>query len=67
MSVQRHLDGYYFRILHEGKYQAICFSDMNDAERETVVSKMTKSELQNLAKGLGSRLYQIGQGYNIKL
>ena len=38
MKTQRNLDGIYFRIERDGKWQNICYSDMDQAERDEVAS-----------------------------
>ena len=34
--MNRELDGVYFRIERDGKWQPICFSDLTEEEREKV-------------------------------
>ena len=35
---KRDLDGIYFRVKRNGKWDSICYTDMTDEERETVVA-----------------------------
>ena len=65
--VQRNLDGYRYRILRDGKIYVVCLSDMNDEEKDRILAKLTKDKLYAMTKGLANRLYQIGEGFNIKL
>lgn len=36
VEMNRNLDGCYFRVKRDGKYEAVCFSDLTAEEREEV-------------------------------
>ena len=36
--MNRNLDGVYFRVERDGKWQNICFSDLTTSEREEVLA-----------------------------
>lgn len=67
MKKQRNLDGYYFNIKRQNVVETVCLSDMNEYEIDNAILKYTNKQLKALVKGLSSRLYQIGEAYNIKL
>lgn len=61
----RNLDGVYFRINRNNKWQSICFSDLTDAERDEVLKNKDANWLKNLCKILGSTIRDIGDNLNI--
>lgn len=67
MKKKRNLDGYFFRVHRDDKYQTLCFSDLTREEAVKVLEKYNKFELTNLAVGLANRMYQIAEAYNITL
>lgn len=67
MKLRRNLDGYYFRIKRDDSWQTVCFSDMNDDEKQATLNKLSKIDIMNIAKGMANRLYQVGEMYNISM
>lgn len=39
--MNRRLDGVYFRVKRDGKWQNICFSDLTDEEMDSVMDSRT--------------------------
>lgn len=56
----RNLDGFYFRVERNGKWQSICFSDLTEDEMREVIKNKSTDWLQNLAIGLGKVIRDIG-------
>ena len=56
----RNLDGYYFRVKRDDKWQNICFSDMTEDEMKEVMQDRPVEWLQSLAIGLGKVIRNIG-------
>ena len=61
----RHLDGVYFRVKRNGKWQSICFSDLTDDEMTEVTARKDAYELSRLCKILGRTLRRVGDQFNI--
>ena len=66
---QRNLDGVYFRVERDGKWENVCYSDMEQKEREEVVAariaERTPEERsawwRSLADHLADQLYYMGE------
>lgn len=58
--VKRELDGCFFRVERNGKWQNICFSDLTEQERKKVTAEKNALWLQSLANHLAERLRAIG-------
>lgn len=52
--MNRELDGCYFRVKRDGKYEPICFSDLTKEERDTILEGRDAQWLKSLRweKGL---------------
>lgn len=50
--MDRNLDGYFFRVKRDGKWQSICFSDMTKEEREETCKNKDVKWWRSLATGL---------------
>lgn len=69
MKIQRNLDGIYFRVQRDGRWQNVCYSDMTEQERDEVAAKRAKgatSEEQarwwrSMADLLADQLYDMGE------
>ena len=67
--MQRNLDGIYFRVQRDGKWQNVCFSDLELDERAEIISEHLAHQtpeqrvtwLKSLANALADRLYDIGE------
>ena len=66
---QRNLDGVYFRVKRDGKWDSICYSDMTAAERESVIyDRMSDKPMdeqvgyyRRLAEIMANSLYDMGE------
>ena len=68
-KTQRNLDGIYFRVERDGKWQNVCYSDMMPSERDEIARKRAKSETaeeqaqwwRSMADLLADALYDMGE------
>lgn len=61
----RDLDGIYFRVHRNGKWQNICFSDLTEVEMVKVLENKDEYWLKRLCKTLGHTLRDIGDQFNL--
>ena len=47
-KINRELDGCYFRIQRDGKWQSICFSDLTEIERDSVMKANIPGEREGM-------------------
>ena len=64
--MNRELDGVYFRIKRDGKWQPICFSDLTEEERENVCEGRSAEWLKALAYHLADCIKEIGEQFDIE-
>ena len=68
-KAQRNLDGVYFRVERDGKWENVCYSDMEQQEREEVVAARIADRTpeaqaawwRSLADHLADQLYGMGE------
>lgn len=63
--MDRNLDGIYFRIKRNDKYENICFSDLTEEEMKKVVEGREEKWLKNMVIILGKRIKEIGDTFDI--
>ena len=63
--MDRNLDGVYFRIKRDGKWQNVCFSDLTAEEREDKGQGRSKEWWKSLACIMADRLKEIGDTFDI--
>lgn len=63
--VKRDLDGVYFRVKRNDKWENVCFSDLNNAEREDVTKDRSAEWLRQLAYIMADVLRGIGDFFDI--
>ena len=63
--MNRGLDGIYFRVQREGKWDNICFSDMTEQEIEKVIGNRKAAWWKSVAMHLKEQLNQIGEEFDI--
>lgn len=63
--MDRNLDGYFFRIKRNGKFQKICFSDLTIEEREEVLKDKDTKWLKRLCSGLADCLKAMGDAFDL--
>ena len=61
----RNLDGVYFRIERDGKWQNVCFSDLTKEEMEYQIGDRSVEWLKNLCIILGKTIRRIGDCFDI--
>ena len=64
--MNRELDGVYFRVERDGKWQNICFTDLTEEEIETVVGERSIEWWKSLALILKGVINDIGEQFDIK-
>lgn len=65
--MNRNLDGYYFRVKRDGKWDNVCWSDMTDEERDEQMTNRSEEWLKSLCKGLGCVPFLIVFGWTWQL
>lgn len=63
--MNRELDGCYFRVERNGRYQNICFSDLSESEMNDVLKGRNEEWLQSLCVHLGQTIRTIGDQFDI--
>ena len=63
--MNRNLDGIYFRVKRNGKYENVCFSDLTESEREEVCKDRPAEWYKSVAYHLADRLQTIGNHFDI--
>lgn len=59
--MDRKLDGVFFRIKRDGKFENVCFTDLTDEEREEVCCDRSRDWFKGLAYHLADCLQEIGE------
>lgn len=66
MKMNRNLDGAYFRIERNGKWESICFTDLTMEERNKVMEKNKDVQwLMSMCNYLADTIREIGDALNI--
>lgn len=63
----RELDGVFFRVQRNNKWQNICFSDLTEEEMDKILEGRNEEWLRNLCKILGQTIRKIGDELNISM
>ena len=63
--MNRNLDGIYLRIKRDGKYQAVCLSDMTADELEETLDPERGDWLKGAVIHLAGQLRAVGDKFNI--
>ena len=61
----RNLDGVYFRIERNGKWENICFSDLTENEMKHVMKDRDEEWLKSLCMILGKTIRRIGDVFSL--
>lgn len=64
--MNRNLDGIYFRIERNGKYENLCFSDMTEEEQREVLKDKPRDFILGVALGMAKRLHEIGEELDLE-
>lgn len=68
-KMQRNLDGVYFRVERDGRWCNVCYSDMEQAERDEIARKRAEHATaeeqaawwRSMADILADQLYDMGE------
>ena len=63
--MNRNLDGIYFRIKRNEKYESICFSDLTETERDEICKDRPAEWYKSVAYHLADRIKAIGDTFDI--
>ena len=63
--MNRNLDGIYFRVKRNGKYENVCFSDLEPTEIEEIGEGRSAEWWKKVALHLKQRLIIIGKTFDI--
>lgn len=63
--MNRNLDGCYFRVLRDGKWEDICFSDLTLEERDEATKDRSDKWFKALAYHLADIIKDMGDKLNI--
>lgn len=63
--MNRNLDGYYFRVKRNDKWENICWSDLTEAEMNELIANKSNEWLKSLCIGLGKTIKEIGDQLNL--
>ncbi|WP_308655282.1 hypothetical protein [uncultured Anaerococcus sp.] len=61
----RDLDGSYFRVKRNGKWQNISFSDLTESEMYSVIDSKGMMWLKNMCVFLGQTIRKIGDEFDL--
>ena len=64
--INRNLDGIYFRVERDGKWQNLCFSDLTEEEREEVLKDKSQDFILQLTLILAKRLREVGDKFDLQ-
>ena len=62
---KRNLDGVYFRIKRDEKFDNICFSDLMESEQDDVMEDRSEEWLKKMCKILSNSIRLIADYFNI--
>ena len=62
----RNLDGVYFRVERDGKFENVCFSDLTSEEREKILADKPTEWLKQMCRLLADSLRKIGDFTDIE-
>lgn len=65
--IKRNLDGMYFRVEREGKFDDVCFTDLLPEEQEEILGEKSKEFAINVALRLADVLRDIGDMYDMEM
>ena len=65
MTLNRGLDGIYFRVERDGIWQSICLSDLTEEEFDRVMENKNRNFAVSCCKILARKLREIGDQFDI--
>ena len=63
--MDRNLDGYFFRVCRNGRWESVCFSDLTEEQMNDVLKDRSDKWLKSLCIGLGMTLKQMGDSVDV--
>ena len=63
--MDRNLDGYFFRVCRNGRWESVCFSDLTEEQMNDVLKDRSDKWLKSLCVGLGMTLKQMGDSVDV--
>lgn len=63
--VKRNLDNVYFRVKRDNRWDNVCFSDMTEAERDSVMLGESEAWLREMCNIMARTLREVGDKLNI--
>ena len=63
--MKRNLDGAYFRVKRDGKWENICFTDLTREEQMEVMKNRSEEWLRSLIFVLADTIGEIGEAFDI--
>ena len=63
--MKRNLDTVYFRVKRENRWDNVCFSDMTEAERDSVMLGQSEAWLREMCNIMARTLREVGDKLNI--
>ncbi len=63
--MDRNLDGVYFRVMRNGKWDSVCFSDLTEEQMDLVMDGQPIDWLKSLCKIMGETLKTLGDTFDI--
>lgn len=63
--MDRDLDGVYFRVERDGKFDNVCFSDLTEGQMREVLDGRDEGWLREMCVILGRTIHEIGDAFGI--
>ena len=60
IPIPRNLDTEYYRVVRDGKYINLCFSDLTESEQDEIMEKYSAKQLRSLCRQICVSLRRIG-------
>lgn len=64
--INRNLDGIYFRVERDGKWQNLCFSDLTEDEQRKVLKDKSPDFVLQMALNMAARLREVGDKFDLQ-
>ena len=64
--IKRDLEGIYFRVERNNKWETICFTDLTDDEKNEILKDKNEQWLKSMIVELATDLRNIGDQLNLK-
>ena len=64
--INRNLDGIYFRVERDGKWQTLCFSYLTEDEQRKVLKDKSPDFVLQMALNMAARLREVGDKFDLQ-